>query len=40
VILGRKITKRYRGQLQTVIEDFDLPNPVILSHCGHGFIKE
>jgi hypothetical protein len=40
VIFGRKITKRYRGQLQTVIEDLDLPNPVIRSHYGHGFIKQ
>ncbi|HEY6653733.1 MAG TPA: hypothetical protein VI028_06370, partial [Solirubrobacterales bacterium] len=40
VIFGRKITRRYRGQLQTVIEDLDLPNPVIRSHYGHGFIKQ
>jgi hypothetical protein len=40
MIFGRKITKRYRGQLQTVIEDLDLPNPVIRSHYGHGFIKQ
>jgi hypothetical protein len=40
VIFGRKITKRYRGQLQTVIEDLDLPNPVIRSHYGNGFIKQ
>jgi hypothetical protein len=40
VIFGRKVTKRYRGQLQTVIEDLDLPNPVIRSHYGHGFIKQ
>jgi hypothetical protein len=37
VIFGRKITPRYRGKLQTVIEDLDLPNPVIRSHYGHGF---
>jgi hypothetical protein len=29
VIFGRKITKQYRGKLQTVLEDLDLPNPVI-----------
>ena len=29
VIFGRKVTKQYRGKLQTVIEDLDLPNPVI-----------
>jgi hypothetical protein len=40
MIFGRKITKRYRGQLQTVIEDLDLPNPVIRRHYGHGFIKQ
>jgi hypothetical protein len=40
VIFGRKITARYRGKLQTVIEDIDLPNPVIRSHYGHGFIKQ
>jgi hypothetical protein len=26
--------------LQTEIEDLDLPNPVIRSHYGHGFIKQ
>src|SRR5438128_4374341 len=40
VIFGRKITKQYRGKLQTVLEDLDLPNPVIRSHYGHGFIKQ
>src|SRR6516225_7436180 len=39
VIFGRKITKPYRGKLQTVLEDRDLPNPVIRSHYGHGFIQ-
>lgn len=40
MIFGRKITRRYRGQLQTVIEDLGLPNPVIRSHYGHGFVKQ
>src|SRR5947209_19060440 len=40
VIFGRKITKQSRGKLQTVLEDLDLPNPVIRSHYGHGFIKQ
>jgi len=40
VIFGRKITKQYRGKLQTVLEDIHLPNPVIRSHYGHGFIKQ
>jgi hypothetical protein len=39
-IFGRKITKQYKGKLQTVIEDLDLPNPVIRSHYGHGFLKQ
>src|SRR5271157_2386947 len=26
-IFGRKVTKNYRGELKTVIEDLDLPNP-------------
>jgi hypothetical protein len=40
VIFGRKISRRYHGKLQTVLEDMDLPNPVIRSHYGHGFIKQ
>jgi hypothetical protein len=40
VIFGRKITKHYRGKLQTEIEDMNLPNPVIRSHYANGFIKQ
>lgn len=40
VIFGRRVTKRYRGKLQTVIEDLNLPNPVIRSHFKKGFIKQ
>jgi hypothetical protein len=40
MIFGRKVTRRYRGKLQTEIEDMDLPNPVIRSHYGNGFIKQ
>jgi DNA-binding transcriptional ArsR family regulator len=40
VIFGRKISRRYHGKLQTVLEHIDLPNPVIRSHYGHGFIKQ
>lgn len=40
MIFGRKVTKQYNGKLQTVIEDLDLPNPVIRSHYGHGFAKQ
>jgi hypothetical protein len=40
MIFGRRVTRRYRGQLQTVIEDLQLPNPVIRSHYGHGFVKQ
>jgi hypothetical protein len=39
-VFGRKVTKRYGGELKTVIEDLDLPNPVIRSHYGNGFIKQ
>jgi len=39
-IFGRRVTKQYRGELKTVIEDLDLPNPVIRSHYGNGFIKQ
>jgi len=40
MIFGRKVTKEYKGKLHTVIEDLDLPNPVIRSHYGHGFAKQ
>jgi hypothetical protein len=40
MIYGRKVTKEYKGKLQTVIEDLDLANPVIRSHYGHGFAKQ
>jgi hypothetical protein len=40
VIFGHRITDRYRGKLQTVIEDMNLPNPVIRSHYKNGFIKQ
>ena len=40
LIFGRKVTKQYKGKLQTVIEDLNLPNPVIRSHYGHGFAKQ
>jgi hypothetical protein len=40
VIFGRKIAKHYRGKLQTEIEDMNLPNPVVRSHYGNGFIKQ
>jgi len=39
-IFGRKVSKHYRRNLQTVLEDLDLPNPVIRSHYGNGFIKQ
>ena len=40
LIFGRKVTQHYWGKLQTVIEDLDLPNPVIRTHYGHGFAKQ
>ena len=39
-IFGRKVTARYRGKLQTVIEDLNLPNPVIRSYYRDGSIKQ
>jgi hypothetical protein len=33
-IFGRKVTKQYKGKLQTVIEDLELPNPV---DCAEEF---
>ncbi len=40
VIFGHRISKYHAGKLQTVIEDLDLPNPVIRSQYKHGFIKQ
>jgi hypothetical protein len=37
IIFGRKISRRYKGKLQTVIEDMELPNPVLHSYYGHAF---
>ena len=39
-IFGRQGTQEYKGKLQSVIEDLDLPHPVIRSHYGHGFAKQ
>ena len=39
-IFGRKVSKSYRGKLQTEIENMHLPNPVIRSHYRNGFIKQ
>jgi hypothetical protein len=40
LIFGRKVTRHYKGKLQTELEDLDLPNPVIRSHYAHGFAKQ
>jgi hypothetical protein len=40
MIFGRRISRHHRGKLQTEIEDMNLPNPVIRSHYGNGFIKQ
>jgi hypothetical protein len=40
LIFGRKVTRQYKGKLQTELEDLDLPNPVIRSHYAHGFAKQ
>jgi hypothetical protein len=39
-IFGRKVTRRHRGKLETLIEDLDLPNPVIRSYYRDGSIKQ
>ena len=39
VIFGRRVTKRYRGKLQTEIEDLHLGNPVMRSYYQNGFAK-
>jgi hypothetical protein len=39
VIYGRKITRRYKGKLQTEIEDLHLGNPVMRSYYKNGFAK-
>ena len=40
LIFGRKITRYHNGKLQTVIEDLNLPNPVIRTHYQNGFLKQ
>ena len=40
LLFGRRITSRHGGKLQTVIEDLNLPNPVLRSHYKNGFIKQ
>ena len=39
-IFGRKVTKFYKGKLQSAIEDLELPNPVIRTHYAHGSLKQ
>jgi hypothetical protein len=39
MIYGRRVTKRDRGKLETVIEDLDLPNPVIRSSDRDGSVN-
>lgn len=39
-IFGRKVTRRHGGKLETLIEDLDLPNPVIRSYYREGSIKQ
>ena len=39
-IFGRKVTKRHHGKLETIIEDLNLPNPVIRSYYRDGSIKQ
>ncbi len=40
IIFGRKITKRYKGKLETIIEDRDLPSPVIRSYYHNNSAKQ
>ena len=40
LIFGRRITRYHDGKLQTVIQDLNLPNPVIRSHYRKGFLKQ
>jgi hypothetical protein len=40
MIFGRRVTREYKGKLQTVMEDLNLPHPVIRSHYGKGFVKQ
>lgn len=39
-IFGRRVTRRHHGKLETIIEDLDLPNPVIRSYYRDGSIKQ
>jgi hypothetical protein len=39
-IFGRKVTRRHRGKLETLIEQLDLPNPVIRSYYLESSIKQ
>jgi hypothetical protein len=40
VVFGRRITRHHSGKLQTVIEDLDLPNPVMRTHYKSGILKQ
>ena len=39
-IFGRKVTRRHRGKLETLIQQLDLPNPVIRSYYHESSIKQ
>jgi hypothetical protein len=40
VVFGRRITRHHGGKLQTVIEDLNLPNPVMRTHYKSGILKQ
>ena len=40
VIFGRRITRRHKGKLQTVIQDLGLASPVMRSHYQSGLAKQ
>jgi hypothetical protein len=39
-IFGRRINRRYRGKLQTTIQDLDLGHPLIRSHYKNSIAKQ
>jgi hypothetical protein len=40
MVFGRRITRHHAGKLQTVIEDLNLPNPVMRTHYKSGILKQ
>jgi hypothetical protein len=40
IVFGHRITRHHSGQLQTVIEDLNLPTPVMRTHYKSGILKQ